>query len=81
MYHARPGLVIGFHGCDLSVCNRVVQRETNLRPGTNSYDWLGSGVYFWENNRQRALEFVSECMNNRVGNQLPNPLSLFLELI
>lgn len=27
---------------------------------TNAYDWLGSGIYFWEANPQRGLDFVTE---------------------
>ena len=26
----------------------------------NTYDWLGDGVYFWENDYDRALEFAKE---------------------
>ena len=31
-----------------------------LKTSDNDYDWLGNGMYFWENNRQRALEFAQE---------------------
>lgn len=64
MYPARPGLVTGFHGCDLRVCDKVIQGKTELKPSNNTYDWLGSGIYFWENNRQRALEFATDLKNN-----------------
>ena len=60
MYPAKPGLVIGFHGCDLSVRDRLVTGKTTLRSSNNAYDWLGSGIYFWENNQQRALDFARE---------------------
>lgn len=60
MYRAKPGLVIGFHGCDSSVRTSVVLNEMNLLPSSNDYDWLGHGIYFWENNRRRALEFAQE---------------------
>jgi hypothetical protein len=29
-------------------------------PSTNDYDWLGAGIYFWEANPQRGLDFVAE---------------------
>ncbi|GJE60900.1 hypothetical protein MPOCJGCO_3019 [Methylobacterium trifolii] len=29
----------------------------------NDYDWLGSGVYFWEANPRRGLDFVTEVMS------------------
>src|SRR5688500_13985476 len=58
MYRAKPGLVIGFHGCGVSVRTAVVLNETNLFPSKNDYDWLGHGIYFWENNRHRAAPIV-----------------------
>jgi len=40
--------VIGYHGCDLKVASDVVTRKAKLTPGMGRYDWLGTGVYFWE---------------------------------
>ena len=34
--------------------------QSNLKKSENSYDWLGSGIYFWENNPERALNYVKE---------------------
>lgn len=50
MYTVTPGLVFGFHGCDQAVADAVIQSKDVLRPSKNSYDWLGHGIYFWENN-------------------------------
>ncbi len=59
MYSKRTGLVIGFHGCDISVRDKVVCSGTeSLKASDNEYDWLGGGVYFWENNYDRAYEFA-----------------------
>jgi hypothetical protein len=30
-----------------------------LLPSRNEYDWLGHGIYFWENSPARALEFAA----------------------
>jgi len=61
MYSKRSGLILGFHGCDESVRDRVVkQQDKILRPSRNSYDWLGNGIYFWENNYQRALQYAKD---------------------
>ena len=60
MYPAKPGLTIGFHGCDLSVRDKLITAKTALRPSDNAYDWLGHGIYFWESNQQRALHFAKE---------------------
>jgi hypothetical protein len=31
-----------------------------FRPSANDYDWLGPGVYFWESNPMRGLDFAKE---------------------
>lgn len=65
MYSRRRGLLIGFHGCDLKVRDNIVtQKSKNLKPSENSYDWLGNGVYFWENNYERALKYAKDIKNN-----------------
>ena len=60
LYSRRSNLVIGFHGCDLSVAHKVVTGEEDLLASTNDYDWLGNGIYFWENNEARALQWAQE---------------------
>ena len=50
LYSRRANLVIGFHGCDRSVVEKVIS--------TNDYDLLGSGIYFWENNEERAWQWA-----------------------
>jgi hypothetical protein len=59
-YAARPNLFIGFHGCDKSLVERLALGQDELRPSCNGYDWLGDGIYFWENNVTRAFEFAEE---------------------
>lgn len=48
----------GFHGCDASTLTAVLAGETNLRPSTNRYDWLGHGIYFWEGSPKSALSYA-----------------------
>lgn len=64
MYSKRSGLVLGFHGCDEDVVNKILNNKDNLRSSHNSYDWLGPGIYFWENSPARALEFARELKEN-----------------
>ena len=65
MYSRRRGLIIGFHGCDRKVRDNIVtQKSKDLKPSENSYDWLGNGVYFWENNYDRALKYAKDIKNN-----------------
>jgi len=60
MYSRLPSFILGFHGCDRSLARAVIDGKRSLRLSTNRYDWLGEGVYFWENTPQRALEFAAE---------------------
>jgi len=61
MYSKRAGLILGFHACDESLRDKVVsQQEKILKPSRNEYDWFGNGIYFWENNYQRALQYAKD---------------------
>lgn len=60
MYSKLPNLVLAFHGCDRSVFEDVISGKRDLRPSSNDYDWLGSGVYFWEQNYERGLAWAHE---------------------
>ncbi len=53
-------LVIGYHGCDRAVGERVLLSGEALTPSDNRYDWLGRGIYFWEHGPDRALEWACE---------------------
>lgn len=64
-YQRSSGLVLGFHGCDKAVGEKVLSSsKEHLAMSRNDYDWLGEGIYFWENDPQRALEFATDAMKN-----------------
>jgi len=50
--------VIGYHGCDEAVVRNVLLKGKKLKHSENDYDWLGSGIYFWEHGPHRALEWA-----------------------
>lgn len=50
--------VLGFHGCDESVGERVLAGKDHLIASSNKYDWLGHGIYFWENSPTRARQWA-----------------------
>lgn len=52
--------VLGYHGCDLSIVENVLTGRTALHASRNDYDWLGNGVYFWEDSYQRALQWAKQ---------------------
>jgi hypothetical protein len=64
MYTTRAGLVLGFHGCDHSVVEKVILGKEPLKKSENVHDWLGHGIYFWENSPSRALEFATFLKNH-----------------
>ena len=64
MYSSLPSFILGFHGCDKAVADKLVSGKTQLTASKNDYDWLGHGIYFWENNPQRALEYAQHLKEN-----------------
>ncbi len=59
MHRLAASFVLAYHGCDKSTGDSVLQGES-FRESTNEYDWLGRGVYFWEANPERGLEWAIE---------------------
>lgn len=60
MYQKLPNLVLAFHGCDKSVFEEVIYKGGQLKKSQNAYDWLGHGIYFWEQNYHRAYEWAKK---------------------
>jgi hypothetical protein len=58
MYSKRSSLIIGFHGCGESVRDQLVNSKNAFKKSENDYDWLGHGMYFWDNDPERALDFA-----------------------
>ena len=71
MYSVLPSFVLGFHGCDEATADKVFSGKYRLKQSTNERDWLGSGIYFWENNPQRALEYARHLKNHPEGGLAP----------
>ena len=68
-YCKLPSFVLGFHGCDESVKRALLLGETRLEPSNNEYDWLGNGIYFWENDPDRALSYAKLLQTNPKRNK------------
>jgi hypothetical protein len=62
-------LVLGYHGCDLNVARQIVSLQHQQRPSSNEYDWLGNGLYFWEDSYARALHWAE----NDGGGKITEP--------
>ena len=49
---------LGYHGCDDALAKAIVAGRVRLRSSQNDYDWLGHGLYFWEDNAKRAFQWA-----------------------
>lgn len=59
-YRWQPSFVLGFHGTDASVVEAVVKTPwEGLKRSESTTEWLGHGVYFWEQDPGRALDWAS----------------------
>lgn len=73
LYDKSSRYVLGFHGCDESVANQLLStNKSAFKPSNNSYDWLGTGMYFWENDPYRAEAFALEAQKRNPA-KFPNP--------
>ncbi len=51
--------MVGYHGCDLKIARDVASGVVaHLKPSKNKYDWLGHGIYFWEDDCARAHDWA-----------------------
>jgi len=64
MYSTRSNLVLGFHGCDENIAHKIILQEIPFKISTNKYDWLGEGMYFWENSPARAYQFINDVFEH-----------------
>lgn len=72
MYTARTGLILGFHGTDESIVTSVLSGKSDLKAKNNTYDWLGNGIYFWDNSPSRAMEWAVK-LSKRNGSKIKKP--------
>ena len=72
--------MLAYHGCDREVAERLLA-GADFRASQNDYDWLGPGIYFWEANPQRGLEFAHELQQRvRSGIKKPSVIGAVIEL-
>ena len=60
IYSKLPAFVLGFHGCEEDLKNQLLLGKSELKYSRNEYDWLGHGIYFWENDPVRAMEWAKQ---------------------
>jgi hypothetical protein len=73
--------VVGYHGGDIHGIRRVLLGEEPLAPSRNDYDWLGSGIYFWEQGPARAFQFaVNESARRPAKVKSPDVVGAYIFL-
>lgn len=71
MERLSTSLILGYHGCDRRVAEDLLLNKP-FDPSKNDYDWLGSGIYFWEANPVRGLAWAKE-LSRRHPNAIHEP--------
>jgi hypothetical protein len=69
MHNLSASFVLGYHGCDRETGERLLLSEP-FRPSENAYDWLGSGIYFWEANPDRAFDWARRRTSRKKFNEV-----------
>lgn len=64
------GYIIGYHSCDREVGLRLINGADELKASTNIWDWLGEGIYFWEDDPARALQYALENASGKQKNKI-----------
>lgn len=57
--------VLGYHGTTLEGAKQIF--ANGFRLSRNEWDWLGDGVYFFQDSPQRALEWAREHHGDNAG--------------
>jgi len=68
MYKIKTTIVLGFHGCDKKKRDWLIANG-EFKPDSpyklferKDYDWLGEGMYFWENDPERAYTWAKDVV-------------------
>jgi len=80
LHSLASAFILGYHGCDRRVGERLLS-GTPFLPSNNAYDWLGPGIYFWEANPRRGLDFARETTRRKpAGIEEPFVVGAVLDL-
>jgi hypothetical protein len=74
MHSLSTAFLLGYHGCDRDVGEQLLLNRA-FRPSENDFDWLGSGIYFWEANPDRAMHWATQrsSQKNRLDGKRRKP--------
>ncbi|WP_213804636.1 hypothetical protein [Granulicella sp. dw_53] len=72
MHRLSSSFVLGYHGCQRQTGEKLLAGEPFV-PSENDYDWLGPGIYFWESNPRRAMEWAALSHQRKYPEGLSEP--------
>jgi hypothetical protein len=79
MHRLTSSFVLGYHGCEEAVAEALLAGEP-FKKSSNDYDWLGPGIYFWEANPQRGLDFAAEAFKRKRSARKPAVVGAVIDL-
>jgi hypothetical protein len=59
----QPIIVTGYHGTSEKAALQIL--EGDFKVSENSWEWLGHGIYFWQDAPYRALEWATEWLGRK----------------
>lgn len=80
IYSRRSNLIIGFHGTTKDRAEEYLSGRLPFHPSTNDYDWLGNGMYFWENNLTRAEQWAIDAAKRKGAGAEPAVIGAIIDL-
>lgn len=51
---------LGYHGTTLEAAKKII--TDGFRPSSNPWEWLGHGIYFWQDAPNRARDWAKEVI-------------------
>ena len=80
MLRLHSSFVLAYHGCDQKVAEALID-GAEFKASNNDYDWLGQGIYFWESNPHRGLDWAKEQSKRKSGSiKVPAVVGAIVEL-
>ena len=80
MYKHHPSLVLGFHACEREIGEKILCGIKGFKASENYFDWLGNGMYFWENSPRRAELYGQELKDKRKKLKAPMVIGAVIHL-
>ncbi len=80
LYSNRSNLILGFHGTTKDRADNIFAGRSGFYASINDYDWLGNGMYFWENNLERAKQWAADKARRKGDGIEPAVIGAVLDL-